>query len=454
MNNTKKTLLGLSAVAAIVAPVATANAQSADSLIDKLVQKGVLNEKEARELREESDKDFTRSFQAKTGMPDWVSSMRLGGDLRLRYDGIFVDDVKSAATTSDRNRLRYRLRFGPTFNLFDDYEIGIRLGSGEQKAGTSFLGDPISGNDTFTNNGGKKPIWIDLAYVKWKAFQNADWGLNVTGGKMENPFHSSDVLFDPDYTPEGFAAQLSYRFNDAHSLNWNNGFFALKEVSSTSKDSYLMGTQLRWDANWSGQLSSSLGISALAISDRAQLNQPTATSGVPDVNSGNNRVGGLTGAPAAGFNPIAVDGALTYTLESFPFYPGRFPIKVFGDYVENPSAHSIRNHAYMAGLTLGKSGKKGAWDVSYRWKRLEGDYWYEELVDSDHGAYYAAATSRGAAGYGPGMNIQGHYFRAAYSPKDSLTLSVTYYLFKLIDSAPGAANPDTGRIQIDAAWKF
>lgn len=450
----KKTLLGISAAAALAAPVATANAQSADSLIEKLVQKGVLSEKEGRELREESDKDFTRTFQAKTGMPDWVSSMRLGGDLRLRYDGIYIDDVKSAATTSDRNRLRYRLRFGPTFNLFDDYEIGIRLGSGEQKKGPTPLGDPISGNDTFTNNGGKKPLWIDLAYVKWTAINNASWSLALTGGKMENPFHLSDVLFDPDYTPEGFASQLSYRFSDAHSLKWNNGFFGLKESSSTSKDSYLMGTQLRWEGIWSPKLSTSLGASVLAISDRAQLNQPTATSGVPDVNSGNNRTGGLTGAPAAGFNPIVIDAAVSYTLESFPLYPGQFPIRLFGDYVDNPSAHSIRNHAYMAGVMFGKSGKKGTWDVSYRWKRLEGDYWYEELADSDHGAYYAAESSRGAAGYGPGVNIQGHYMRAAYSPKESLTLSVTYYLFKLIDTAPGAANPDTGRIQVDASWKF
>ena len=49
MNQMNKTLLGISALAAITAPVANnANAQSADALIDKLVQKGVLNEKEGR----------------------------------------------------------------------------------------------------------------------------------------------------------------------------------------------------------------------------------------------------------------------------------------------------------------------------------------------------------------------------------------------------------------------
>ena len=388
-------------------------------------------------------------------MPDWVSSMRLGGDLRLRYDGVYIDHPNY----NDRNRLRYRLRFGPTFNLFDDYEIGIRLGSGEQKSSAANaatpLGDPISGNDTFTNNGGKKPLWIDLAFVKWKAINNANWGLSFTFGKMENPFQLSEVMFDPDYTPEGFGSQLSYRLNDAHTFKWNNGFFALKEIDGSSRDSYLVGTQVRWDANWSPKLASSLSASFLAISDAAALQSER----LPDLNSGNLRKavtgpGGAGTAPASNFNPFVVDGSVTYTLESFPLYPGQFPIRLVGEYANNPGANSIRDSAYAAGISLGKSGKKGAWDITYRWKRLEGDYWFEELPDSDHGAYIASTFARGSAGYRPGVNIQGHYMRGAYSLNDALTLSVTYYLFKLIDSPVGAANPDTGRIQIDASWKF
>jgi polyhydroxyalkanoate synthesis regulator phasin len=448
MKQIKLTVAGLGVAAAIVAPAPQANAQATDSLIDKLVQKGVLSEKEARELRDESDKDFTRAFQAKTGMPDWVTSVRLGGDLRLRYDGIFIDHPNYP----DRNRLRYRLRFGPSFTLFDDIEVGVRLGSGENKpVGSNAWGDPISGNDTFTANGAKKPLWIDLAFVKWNAINSGNWGLTLTGGKMENPFQVSDIVFDPDYTPEGFAANLSCRVNDAHSLKWNNGFFALREVAGSSKDSYLMGTQLRWDAAWNSKLSTTLGASLLAIRNAGQLQSTNA----PDVNVGNFRK--ADGALASNFNPVVLDGYLGYTLDSFPLYAGKFPIRIGGEYVKNPGANSIRDNAYMAGITLGKSGKRGTWDLSYRWKRLEGDYWYEELVDSDHGAYYVSNSLPGRStikSYGPGVNIQGHYIRGAYSPTDYLTLSVTYYLFKLIDTTPGAANPDTGRIQVDAAFKF
>ena len=471
MKQTTKTVLATATAAlAVLAGQPTAHAQSADTLIDKLVEKGVLTTKEAKELRQEADNDFTKAFAAKTGMPDWVTSMKLGGDFRLRYDGIFIDNPNSSA--SDRNRLRYRLRFGPTFNLFDNVEIGIRLGSGENKNGANPFGDPISGNDSYTQNGGKKPLWIDLAFVKWNAINGPTWGLSLTAGKMENPFTLSDVLFDTDYTPEGFAAQLSYRANDQHSFNWNSGFFALSEIPSSSKDSYLLGTQLRWEATWSSKFSTSLGLSLLTISDPEQLATVAAAAGtpanqtVPDVNKGNLRAG-ATGTPRSSFNPFVIDGSASYSLESFPFYPGQFPIRVFGDYVNNPGANSIRDSAYMAGIAFGKSGKKGTWDLSYRWKRLEGDYWFEELADSDHGAYYAPPSvspaagtasrwsgSGTAGGYGAGVNIQGHWMRAAYSITDYLTVSATYYLFKLIDTAPGAANPDTGRIQIDASFKF
>lgn len=49
-------------------PLAKTYGQSADSLIDKLVEKGVLTVKEGNEMREEADKNFTQSYAVKTGL--------------------------------------------------------------------------------------------------------------------------------------------------------------------------------------------------------------------------------------------------------------------------------------------------------------------------------------------------------------------------------------------------
>ncbi len=438
------TILGIALLASVTFEGA---AQSSDALIDKLVQKGILTVREANELREETDKNFTQAYSVKSGMPDWVTALKFNGDVRLRYDGIFVDPG-----ISDRNRWRYRVRFGSTAVLHDNLEVGIRLGSGEQKSGAlgNISGDSISGNDSYRNNASKKAIWLDLVFAKWTPINQPFWSLTLTGGKMENPFTFSDLVFDPDYTPEGFAINAAFNLSPKHILKFNSGAFILNEVGASSKDPFLFGAQARLESAWNLKWTTSFGVSLLSISDPGNLRN----ADVNDVNKGNTRLD-AAGTLASSFNPIVVDAGVTHTLESFPRYPGAFPIRVFGDYVNNPAA-GARNEAYALGVTFGKSGKRGTWDLTYKWKNLESDYWYEEVVDSDHGAFYRAAPLGGAAGYGPGTNIRGHYLRAAYSPYDSLTLSATYYLFELIDKPPGTggANSQAGRLQVDAAIKF
>ena len=476
MKHTTKTVLAAT-TAALTAFICqpSAQAQSADTLIDKLVEKGILTTKEAQSLRDEADKDFTRAYSAKSGLPEWVTALRIGGDVRLRYDGIYMDPpAGSLPTNTDRNRLRYRMRVGVTATMMDDMEVGIRFTSSENKSGgTNPQGDPISGNDSFTSNGSKKLLWIDLAYAKWNAINSPDWSMTWIGGKMENPFQVSEIMFDPDYTPEGIGFQLGYNVAEGQALKFNGGLFSIAEASSSSKDSYIYGAQLRLESAWNSKWASSLGVGVFGISDKQNLTHTvgsTAPTSAPvaDVSKGNTRFGSSTGAPTSSFNPIATDASVTYMLESFPYYPGAFPIKMVGEYINNTAASvnpagltgaaqilgvgKRRGEAYSIGMVLGKSGKKGTWDLTYKWKNLEANYWFEELVDSDHGAWYTAASTSAGAGYGAGTNLRGHFMRAAYSPYDSLTLSCNYYLFDLIDK-PGNFS-QAGRIQIDAAFKF
>jgi hypothetical protein len=44
--------------------------------------------------------------------------------------------------------------------------------------------------------------------------------------------------------------------------------------------------------------------------------------------------------------------------------------------------------------------------------------------------------------------------RANYSPFDSLTIGVTYFLAKVIAGVPEGFNESVGRLQLDAVWKF
>jgi hypothetical protein len=439
----------------------SAHAQSADALLDKLVDKGVLSVKEAQELREQSDDGFHKAFQAKTGMPDWVNQLKISGDLRGRWDFIKTDnDAPGAAEPNkDRSRFRYRLRVGAVAQMKDGFEVGLRLTSAEQN---SFGGDPISGNASYQDNGSKKFIYIDQAYGKWTPLNSGPWLLSGTVGKMENPFTYSDMVFDPDYTPEGFAIQAGYAINGAHSLKLNGGVFILDEInqgSQASDDPYLIGIQLRHDAKWSPKLASTVGVGWMNLVHEQNLNN----AAVPNINVGNTRYPALTGSHLSGdlvaeFRPIVVDASVTYTLDKIPLYAGAFPIRVGGEYMHNPGADE-ENTGYWLGVFFGKSGKKNTWELSYRYKHLEADAWYEEFVDSDTGAYRQAALSGSGAGsgYRPGSGLQGHVVKFAYSLSDAFTVGVTYYLYELIDP-PIVATKETEssahRVQLDATWKF
>jgi hypothetical protein len=449
---------GIAAVA-----TTTTQAQANDALLNKLVSKGILTKQEADELKTESDAGFDKSYRARTGLPEWVTSLKLSGDVRGRAEGFWTANGSDAADNynNDRWRMRYRLRFGVTATLKDQLELGFRLTSDD--AVGSFGGDPISANTTYQDNASKKFVYIDQAYGKWTPLKGDRGSLSATIGKMANPFDLSTLLIDDDYTPEGVALQGVYNLNKSHTLKFNGGFFWLDEISQGSdseNDSFFLGAQAKWDAKWTDRIDTSIGATILAITDEQTL----TNFSIPNVNVGNTRL--ANGALEHDYTPIILDAALTYTFDSAPLYKGKFPVRVAGTYVHNPGA-SEHNDAYEAGIAFGKSGKKGTWDFSYRWRRMEADSWFEEITDSDFGGFYQAGLANASSapgsigtltGYRPGPGTQGHILKASYSPYDAITLGVTYYLAELIDAPNVGTKRDPqslmSRVQLDMVWKF
>jgi hypothetical protein len=450
-----------------------AQAQSSDALLDKLVEKGVLTVREANDLREEADKDFTKAYSVKTGMPEWVTALKLNGDFRGRFEGFYADNPKFV----ERDRWRYRLRFGATANLMDNFEVGMRFGSGDidNAAGMSTGADPISNNQSLQNNASKKGVFLDLAYARWTALNRPDWTGVFTVGKMENPFVFSDMLFDNDYTPEGASQQFGYNIAANHALKLNLGEFVLDEIGGDSDDPFMLGSQLRLESSWTPKITTSVGVGFLSIQNEQNL----TSSSVPDINAGNwrktryttNANGSQSFAglqdPAAGFDTLVADASFTYNFPSAPFYTGPFPVKVFGEYLHNGDAAEM-NQGYQAGVTFGKAGKKKTWELTYRYKVLEANAWWEELTDSDFGAFYAdappATVPAGqtppayalarSSGYWAGTNARGHVVRASYSPLDPLTLSITWFGLDLIEEYAPGTDSHMDRLQIDAILKF
>jgi hypothetical protein len=448
---------------------------SGDALVDKLEQKGILSADEARELRVENKQDasnsftnnFDQAFNKATGTPDWVMGYKFSGDFRGRYDEVASTDGNK--TFDARTRYRYRLRVGLVVTLKGGLETGFRITSGDPATANSFnnAGNPLSNNSTLQDNGTKKNVYIDTAYGKWTALNGDGWLFSMIIGKMDNPLQFTPMVFDTDWTPEGAAIQSGYTFNDQQAILVNGAAFVEdQEVGGTDKGSVrapaLFAGQAIWNANWTSRLGTSLGIGGYILENSVNL----TTANVPEINQGNTRTAG--GVLVNGYTPIIADASATYKLDSFPVYPGAFPIKVASEYINNvdTSSGNNNNQGYWAGVTFGKSGKAHTWDISYRYEYLEADATYDQLVDDDNGTYYQNAPTGGSAGWFSGTNIKGHMIKANYSITDSLTFTFTCFLNQLISpnlNAPtgsptpgnnGEPNNSAIHVMADLMWKF
>nr|WP_314365832.1 putative porin [uncultured Achromobacter sp.] len=156
--------------------------------------------------------------------PDWVSRITVEGDVRVRdesrlYNGGNSNEITDFAklnangpydvnpntnggyppmlnTREDRrNQLRIRARLGVRAEISDAWTAGIRLATGSDDS-------PVSTSQTLGGGMGKKDIWLDQAYLTYRP---AKWA-TVTGGRIANPFESTDTLFSNELNFDGIAA--------------------------------------------------------------------------------------------------------------------------------------------------------------------------------------------------------------------------------------------------------
>ena len=268
---------------------------SVDALLNKLEQKGILTVDEAKELKAENQQDsaadLNKAMNSKFQMPDWVTSYKMYGDFRGRFDDQASTDGNK--TFVDRIRFRYRLRAGLIVSMKDNLEAGFSLTSGDAAPGTAVIGgQPLSNNSTLQDNGTKKNVYFDTAYGKWTALNSDGWLLSATIGKMYNPLQFTPMVFDPDWTPEGAALQGGYTFNDQHSILVNGAAFVEdQEVGGTDTGSVRAPGTFRRTGDLECELdpeNRQRRSASVAMPSSTRTNLTTAN--VPYVNQGNTRI--------------------------------------------------------------------------------------------------------------------------------------------------------------------
>jgi hypothetical protein len=443
----------------------------ADALVDMLQKKGLITQREANEVKDQMMTDVREQMPGtKLNIASWLDELKISGDMRLRYDEFFsqYQDVVTASSGNGpsrvgfepRSRYRYRLRLGMEAKA-GDFTAGFRLATGDQAGPTA---NPLSNNTTFDNSAAKKNINVDQAYLAWTPSFLSEAHARFVGGKMEDPYWETNLILDPDLTPEGFAETFNHSFGNFTPF-LTVGQFVVEEVNSTAvqtttnntgNDVWLFAEQVgfTWDAMPKiVQLKSAVGVYQFTNLKEAVITAPGA--GNPGWNTPLTSAGSLNGAAIVGprannFNVVTFNNALTLSTGKFLT---SHPLILSGEYANNLSAAN-RNEAWMVGLTLGQAKTKGQWQASYYYEWLEADAMYDQWMDDDFG-------------YG-GTNKRGHVVALKYQATDFIQFALTYYNQDYIDqSLPGLTNPTlaaagsnsgpgsgTERIIIDCSMKF
>jgi hypothetical protein len=205
-------------VAAFI-PITPIHAQQDSALLDALVKKGLLSDKEAQDIEAQDQKEYNTTAASKISLSSSIKSITFYGDLRLRYelrDGTTGPGatgsggaLANTGDSEDRNAWRYRLRFGIKGTLYDNFFFGIRAATNPNY--------DRSGNVTFGHSDAAGPfgkdqslLALDQVYLGWHA--NDDFTL--TGGQMPQPFYTTSMIWSDDLNPAGAAEQYDHTFDN------------------------------------------------------------------------------------------------------------------------------------------------------------------------------------------------------------------------------------------------
>ena len=474
----------------------------------RVVRVQYVPESTKREIREQLKQDVMAQakeehWASPGAVPEWAERFTFEGDMRLRSDSFFlgknntpagvagnctncsgvgltrgadlvgsngnITGVPNVNTEDDFNRTRLRLRLGATVKMSDTAFAGLQLSTG----GTS---GPTSTNQTMGQGFNKYQLLVDRAYITLKP---TDW-LTLTGGRIANPFLSTDLVWAEDLNFEGVAATLSKALSPQVTAFATGGWFPLRTdnpLQTTSREIIAGQAGFKWKLSSSadfrmaaalydyhgleGSLETNARYGPPSASDYGTLYEYPATmrqrgNTLFILNAPNDPANTTYWGLASGFREFDVTGVLDLA---------RFdPVHVVltGDYVKNlafdRSQMSARtgstildgkDSGYLGKITVGYPtiSQFGQWDVSFAYRWLGSDAVLDAFTNSDFGM--------------GGTNNKGYILGGRYGIDKNTWLSLRWMSSQLIDSmAPQISASTTPSkfavdlLQVDLNAKF
>ncbi len=459
--------LNLAALAGLLLLAATpARAQDSGPLLDLLIKKGIVSDQEAEDLRADLLKDFAVNSPAgKLDLSTRVAKFALIGDVRARfqYDNEVSNNfagVPGSGYNNDRSRYRYRIRFGPTVTLANNWQMGFRL---ETAAGSTSTNDDFgaAGSANFAKDGNTAFVgqaWIEYAGNKQFGFDR----VNFKVGKAAHPFFTPGIngfWIDSDINPEGLTEEVVKldAFRPGWSLSLRAGQYLLSGNSRTTER--LGGFLNNPSALFMGQ--------AEFAKTYTYENNPYGFRFAPALVV-------FSGAEANGMTLNQADSATTTNYDNLTtvivpiehtFKVNNRPFAVYGTYGYNfggaqranwlystsattlaltsaagdPSSY---NQMFNAGFRYGATRNPGDWQVTGEWRYVEPGAYTAILLDSDFNAGRTNGT--------------GFIASLTYALTDAVNFTTTYFSARNIDkdssSTVGFNRADV--LQVDFSARF
>ncbi|MGO8714619.1 MAG: putative porin [Smithella sp.] len=227
------------------------------------------------QIQKEVPKEI-KELNLASAVPEWIKNIRFGGDMRLRYEGDRFDKnngyyfipsnpTQLMNTTTDHDYFRYRVRIGVEVPINDQMEAIIRLGTGNTTV-------PVSTTITMGNFMERDTGYFDLAYIRWHPWNF----LTFEGGRMPNPWFSSDLLWSPSLNFEGFALTMNKSVTETLTPFLTIGAFPLEQDSLTSNSKYLTAGQLGLERKKEKGISWKIGAAYYNFSNiTGEMNNPS-----------------------------------------------------------------------------------------------------------------------------------------------------------------------------------
>ena len=310
-------------------------------------------------------------------------SLKWNFDIRYRLEG--KTDQSISQVTDNNSFLMARLGF--VTQLDKQFKVALRLATG--------TGSPSSTNQTLGSDGllGGKAFNLDRAYIQWLVTPS----VSAFAGKIKNilyrPGHSQ-MQWDSDYNPEGFAVQYEKEFSESYGLAVRAVNYNIDTTTNEATYPTMFGLQIQ------GHYFST-NVDANITLDGIQYLDLDSRPGYGSV--GTNTLSG--GAYIHDYSPVG--GGFDVTFKHW-----LKPIQIFADYAENGLVDSD-NVAYQAGFRYGNAEQVYDWDFKALFKEIGKDAALDLFPD--------------ASFMGGGTDNRGSMLKLGYKSSNASIVHLVYY---------------------------